>query len=533
MARKGMLINYDYCTGCHTCEVACRVEHGFPDDQGGVAVAQTGPWEYAPDRYQFRACPSSPTSATSAPSAGRRARIPLASTTARRSSCATATRPNWLARQRKGRSRCCTFCRAARLVRARPSARAVRRVCACGALAQRRLLRAAAGSARATGGPPLFRYDGTRLVERRDDGRPAHRLSVRMNRTCWNPRGVVSVMERAEKGAADPAAETKQKKAGQQEAASGPALLPLCDVAGYACFVTWAFVVGWDRGVSPLGGRGELDFFVCRCALFAGVACATCVLFLLGGSVLAGSRERLRTVAFPLLCMALAVPLFVRLPGMGRSGALVRRRHRDRPGRSSCGGRASGCSPASNSSTPCAARSRWAAACCRCSPSSTSRSWLSTVALLPLASYVLLLFAHRQYDGEEGPSAKREASFIEGGVRRLRTQIPFEEDRKFIVLKGLFALLYSVSLGFAACALARQLAVSGKRGGDRVRQRGRRPASWSPCCADANATCAMCFPSCSCRSPASATCSWGRSGRPKACWCVPPCCSCCSAATRS
>ena len=41
MARKGMLINYDYCTGCHTCEVACRVEHGFPDDQGGVA-----------DRYQ-------------------------------------------------------------------------------------------------------------------------------------------------------------------------------------------------------------------------------------------------------------------------------------------------------------------------------------------------------------------------------------------------------------------------------------------------------------------------------------------------
>ena len=75
-----------------------------------------------------------------------------------------------------------------------------------------------------------------------------------------------------------------------------------------------------------------------------------------------------------------------------------------------------------------------------------------TVALLPLASYVLLLFAHRQYDGEEGPSAKREASFIEGGVRRLRTQIPFEEDRKFIVLKGLFALLYSVSLGFAACA---------------------------------------------------------------------------------
>ena len=71
--------------------------------------------------------------------------------------------------------------------------------------------------------------------------------------------------------------------------------------------MTWAFVVGWDRGVSPLGGQGELDFFVCRCALFAGVACATGALFLLGGSVLAGSHERLRAVALPLLCMALAV----------------------------------------------------------------------------------------------------------------------------------------------------------------------------------------------------------------------------------
>lgn len=49
MARKGLLVNYDFCTGCHTCEVACRVEHGFPDDQGGVAVVQVGPWEYGPD----------------------------------------------------------------------------------------------------------------------------------------------------------------------------------------------------------------------------------------------------------------------------------------------------------------------------------------------------------------------------------------------------------------------------------------------------------------------------------------------------
>lgn len=57
MIRKGILINYDYCTGCHSCEVACRVEHGFPDDQGGVSVVQVGPWCYAPDKYQYSFMP--------------------------------------------------------------------------------------------------------------------------------------------------------------------------------------------------------------------------------------------------------------------------------------------------------------------------------------------------------------------------------------------------------------------------------------------------------------------------------------------
>lgn len=57
MSRKGMLINYDYCTGCHSCEVACRVEHGFADDEGGIAVRQVGPWEYAPDVFQYSFMP--------------------------------------------------------------------------------------------------------------------------------------------------------------------------------------------------------------------------------------------------------------------------------------------------------------------------------------------------------------------------------------------------------------------------------------------------------------------------------------------
>ena len=30
MARYAILIDYDYCTGCHTCEVACQQEHDYP-----------------------------------------------------------------------------------------------------------------------------------------------------------------------------------------------------------------------------------------------------------------------------------------------------------------------------------------------------------------------------------------------------------------------------------------------------------------------------------------------------------------------
>ena len=36
MARYGILIDYDYCTGCHTCEVACQQEHDYPVGTNGV-----------------------------------------------------------------------------------------------------------------------------------------------------------------------------------------------------------------------------------------------------------------------------------------------------------------------------------------------------------------------------------------------------------------------------------------------------------------------------------------------------------------
>lgn len=38
--KKGLLINYDYCTGCHTCEVACKQEHGYAAGTWGIMVKE-------------------------------------------------------------------------------------------------------------------------------------------------------------------------------------------------------------------------------------------------------------------------------------------------------------------------------------------------------------------------------------------------------------------------------------------------------------------------------------------------------------
>lgn len=40
MSKKGLLINYDFCTGCHTCEVACQQEHDFPEGKCGIKVTE-------------------------------------------------------------------------------------------------------------------------------------------------------------------------------------------------------------------------------------------------------------------------------------------------------------------------------------------------------------------------------------------------------------------------------------------------------------------------------------------------------------
>ena len=40
MARYALLIDYDYCTGCHSCEVACQQEHGWEAGMSGMKVIE-------------------------------------------------------------------------------------------------------------------------------------------------------------------------------------------------------------------------------------------------------------------------------------------------------------------------------------------------------------------------------------------------------------------------------------------------------------------------------------------------------------
>lgn len=57
MAEKAILIDYGWCTGCHTCEVACQAEHGLPTGQFGIKIVEVGPWECAPDKWQYSYLP--------------------------------------------------------------------------------------------------------------------------------------------------------------------------------------------------------------------------------------------------------------------------------------------------------------------------------------------------------------------------------------------------------------------------------------------------------------------------------------------
>lgn len=44
-AQYGLLIDYEWCSGCQSCEVTCKEEHNYPVGKWGIKVLEEGPWE--------------------------------------------------------------------------------------------------------------------------------------------------------------------------------------------------------------------------------------------------------------------------------------------------------------------------------------------------------------------------------------------------------------------------------------------------------------------------------------------------------
>lgn len=61
---KGILVNYEYCTNCHSCEVACKKYLELPKGEFGIKVSEIGPFEYSKgegtgkDRWEWSFIPA-------------------------------------------------------------------------------------------------------------------------------------------------------------------------------------------------------------------------------------------------------------------------------------------------------------------------------------------------------------------------------------------------------------------------------------------------------------------------------------------
>jgi Fe-S-cluster-containing dehydrogenase component len=57
MSRNGLLIDYEYCTGCHSCEVACKNVHKLPRGKWGIKLTEVGPWQVEGDKWEWNYIP--------------------------------------------------------------------------------------------------------------------------------------------------------------------------------------------------------------------------------------------------------------------------------------------------------------------------------------------------------------------------------------------------------------------------------------------------------------------------------------------
>ncbi|MDR2492717.1 MAG: hypothetical protein LBD25_04575 [Coriobacteriales bacterium] len=57
MAKNALLIDYEYCTGCHSCEVACRNEKSLKKGEWGIKLTEYGPLPLPGDKWDYHFVP--------------------------------------------------------------------------------------------------------------------------------------------------------------------------------------------------------------------------------------------------------------------------------------------------------------------------------------------------------------------------------------------------------------------------------------------------------------------------------------------
>ncbi len=58
MTKRAMLVDYQYCTGCHSCEVSCRKEKSLGLDEWGISVKEYGPAKFSDGKWEWDFIPA-------------------------------------------------------------------------------------------------------------------------------------------------------------------------------------------------------------------------------------------------------------------------------------------------------------------------------------------------------------------------------------------------------------------------------------------------------------------------------------------
>ncbi len=58
MSDFAMLVHYDYCTGCKSCEISCKNEKGYAQAPYGVTVLENGPYDLGGGKWEWDYVPA-------------------------------------------------------------------------------------------------------------------------------------------------------------------------------------------------------------------------------------------------------------------------------------------------------------------------------------------------------------------------------------------------------------------------------------------------------------------------------------------